>query len=463
MRFRFFLGLLALLCLGLMPLAAQPAQSTPDFTALETVITEQLQAQNTPGIAIAIVHQGAVIYRAGFGVRSIEGQEPVTPDTLFRIGSTTKPMTALGLLMLAEDGRVALDAPISTYLPDFALGDDITVRHLLSHTAGLSDEAQAYGSLDADALAESMGNFTSASQFAPAGQVHSYSNPGFNIAGRVIEVVTGQYYADYMEKVVFRALGLKRTTLYPNIAITYPVAIGYEPSLFGRLNVTRPNTDNVAEYPSGFAYSSVNDLTNLINFILMEGQPILGEVWGKEMLTPVVPAISGGFEYGLGVMIGEYRGTPMIGHDGKINGYTALLQTLPAHQFGVVILGNNIAFDPTPIFDAAVDSVLTLPVPDETADIVQTGELDDYVGTYALKNPAGDVVISVRVTLENGGLTAAPDGQPRLDLIPISGINTFEAHLGGQPLGVTLTFMADEQGTFTYLSVGYRVATRQPE
>jgi CubicO group peptidase (beta-lactamase class C family) len=451
---------MVMLCLAVS--VAQAQDQALDFAPLEAAISEALTAQNTPGLSVAVVYQGRVIYSGGFGVRNLETRDPVTADTLFQIGSVTKPLTAIGVLRLVQRGQVDLDAPVSQYLPEFTVSDNITVRHLLSHLGGLNDQAIPFGPTDPDALRASMATFDARAQFADVGLVQSYSNPGFNIVGAVIEAVSGQSYADYMAQRVFEPMGMARTTFHANRAITYPVAVGHVPTLFG-VAPQRPTSDNAAEYPSGFAYSSALDLTHLIEFILNDGQTngraVLTTDLARAMQQPVAGGLSGGW-YGLGLTVGTYRGTVDIGHNGQIEGYAALLQTLPEVDFGVVVLANNSAFDAAPIFDTAVEVVLDLPEPAQpTAEaIADLPPLADYVGDYDIRTVDGAAFVSINITAEqrdNGGyLIARALGQPLIRLNPV-GVDLFEMVVAEQVIG-QVGFIRDETDAVRFISLGGR-------
>lgn len=441
------------------PLTAQPAPSADDFAAVETVIDQQMAQQGVPGLAVAVVYQDELVYAQGFGVRSTETNDPVTPDTLFMIASTTKPLTAIGLLRLVDAGLVDLDAPVTTYLPELPWNEDITVRHLLSHTAGLSDAGDSLVSRDPDALRESVSLFSEASLFAPPGLVHSYSNPGIDLVGAIIEAVSGQYYADYMASEVFTPMGMTRSTFLASQAVTFPTAVGYQPDLMP----VRPLPDNAAEFPSGFALSSVTDLAHLVAFILNAGAvnetPIMSEGLAQEMQTPASVRLVSPVTYGLGLALEPYRETMRVGHNGNIIGFTSLLQTLPDHDLGVVVLTNSTGFDAEPIFSAVTDALIDLPPEDTVVSAVDAGDLTDFVGDYVLRDLAGEPTYSAAVSLLDGALRLQITGQPPLDLRPTAP-DTFELYFGPMSIGQTVAFLRDESGAARYIHVGGRVGVR---
>jgi CubicO group peptidase (beta-lactamase class C family) len=438
------------------------AQDNTNFVWLEEIIGTQMSQQNVPGLAIALVQGDEVIYRGGFGVRSTETQEAVTPDTLFHIGSTTKPLTAIGVLQLVDAGVLDLDEPVVTYLPEFAVDDAITLRHLLSHTAGLNDEANSRGSLAPEALQQAVLAFGPAAQFAPVGEVRAYSNVGFNIAGAVTEAAVDTPYADYMAQ-VFNQLKMKRTTFDPTLAMTYPLAVGYQPGLLGN-TIVRPMSANTAEAPSGILYSTVDDLARLVEFFLNEGvvdgTAIISPELFAAMTTPSAVRVGTAFAYGLGVFVDTYRETVTWGHDGKIDGYTAVLRTWPAYDLGVVLLASSIAFDGSAVEDAIAETLLGLPAPEAPAAVEAPDDLTPYLGTYVISNPQGEPVFEVTISLNEAGLKAQITGQPPLEL-RASAPDTFEAYFAGNPVGAQVLFLRDDAGNVRYISAGLRVGIRQ--
>ena len=249
-----------------------------NFHQLEQNIEASMHQSHIPGLALAIVHEYKLIYARGFGVTSVEdGGVPVTPETLFRIGSITKPLTGTAIMRLVEAGKLDLDTPVKAYIDWFRLSDPeatahVTLRMLLSHTSGLPTDAQHVGKRDPEGLEisvrEQIPEYT---LLAPPNTVMSYSNPGLNLAGYIAEVASGKHYAEFMQEAVFEPLQMHRTTFDPTRAMTYPVAQSHDLDKDGELHVQHQYADNVAHYPSGFAISTVMDLANLPSCICNRG------------------------------------------------------------------------------------------------------------------------------------------------------------------------------------------------
>ncbi len=444
------------------PVFAQETPLAVDLAPLTEVIEAQLAEHRIPGLGVAIVLNGEVILSEGFGVRSLETSDPVTADTLFRIGSTTKPLTTIGLLMLVEQGLVDLDAPVSQYVPEFTVSDAITVRHLLSHTAGMGDYAEPFGRLDPDALSDYVASLDRRAVFAPPGEVLSYCNPCFDTLGRVIEVVSDQPYAEYMAEVVFPALGMERSTLLANVAITYPLAVGYSRQVMA-INPVRPMPDNAAEFPAGFVYSSPNDLIQLAQFVLnngvVDGEAALPEAAAREMATPILHV--GEMGYGLGLFTEAYRGTVAVGHGGAINGYASYFNTLPEYGLGVIVLANGDWFNAKPIFDAAVDLLLDLPAVDAAPVPELSAEaLEAYAGTYSVTDVYGASAATLEIAVEDGQLIAHVIGQPPLELRPFAE-DAFNVFVGTMDTETRVYFQRTSTGEVGYLSIGFRSGVRE--
>jgi len=171
----------------------------PNFKKVAQKIVSEMKRLSIPGVSVGIWHKGGEFY-AGFGVTSVEHPLPVTPDTLFQVGSISKTFTGTMLMQLAEQGKVDLDAPVRKYIKDLKLRDEnvakrVTIRLLLTHSGGwVGDYFNDFGNGD-DALANMVKDVARLPQVMPLGKLWSYNNVGFNIASRVIELATKKSYA----------------------------------------------------------------------------------------------------------------------------------------------------------------------------------------------------------------------------------------------------------------------------
>src|SRR5712692_2249909 len=229
------------------------AAVAPDFNSIDAAARQFMSNTKTPGVAVAIVRGSDVVYAKGFGVASLDAPSPVTADTLFQIGSLTTVFTAATILSLAAQGKIRLDVPVGNYVsglnPSIAR---LTASQLLSHTAGLKDEPAEYGSHDERAFAEYPRSWTSAYAILPPGTTFSYSNPGFTLAGLMVQEAAGEPFPQLVEERVFTPLSMKHSTFRPTVAICPVLSLarrdhGHRPGLCER-TVTRVDSSPAEMY-----------------------------------------------------------------------------------------------------------------------------------------------------------------------------------------------------------------------
>jgi CubicO group peptidase (beta-lactamase class C family) len=212
------------------PVTVAPDASAP-FRAVAAKMQAILAANKVPGASLGILSGGREEY-ADFGVANVGTKEAVAGETLFQMGSLTKTYTATAVMRLMQQGKINLDATVRTYLPDLKLADEataaqVTIKNLLTHTGGWWGDAFVDTGNGDDALARYMAEkLPTFPQIAPVGQYFSYSNSGFIVAGRVIEVVTGMTYRAAIQTLVLDPLGMSPTT-FTDDALTHPHALGY--------------------------------------------------------------------------------------------------------------------------------------------------------------------------------------------------------------------------------------------
>jgi CubicO group peptidase (beta-lactamase class C family) len=260
-----------------------------DSGFIERAALEELQATKTPGAAVAVVMGDQVIFSHGYGVANVDSGAPLTPDMLFRLGSTTKMFTASAVVGLALDGKLDLNAPVSQYISglDPTIGQ-LTANQLLSHTSGLHDEAPMFGSHDETALGIGIHTWKADFLFAPPGRIYSYSNPGYWLAGYLAETVAGKPYADVIAERVFSPLGMTHSTLRPSMAMTWPLAQGHE-IRDGKPAVIRPAADNASGWPAGSIFSSALELSRFVIAFMNDGRLDGRQVLPPKLIVIVMP------------------------------------------------------------------------------------------------------------------------------------------------------------------------------
>lgn len=324
----------------LAPGQAPGALAVLEPAAIERSVKAEMQKAGIPGAAIGVIQGDKLIYSRAFGVASVDTQAPADPNMLFRLGSTTKMLTATAVLSLAAEGRIDLNSPISTCIQGLhpAIGR-LTAHQLLSHTAGLVDQAVMDGPHDDSALGAAIRQWNGSRLFTQPGAVFSYANPGYWLAGYLVESVTGKPYADAMVQQVFQPLGMSRSTFRPLMAMTWPLAQGHEN---GR--VLRPAPDNASNWPAGSAYSSIPEMSRFVIALMnggrLEGKQALPAQVVALMLQPRAKTADPGSTYGYGLYFSERRGVRWVEHVGLRAGYASLVRIAPEHRTAMIVLTN---------------------------------------------------------------------------------------------------------------------------
>jgi len=319
-------------------------------------LSEFVQATATrfriPGVAVGVWADGQEAY-ACHGVTSVDNPLPVDPDTLFLLGSVTKTYTATTLMRLVADGRVDLDAPVRRYVPELRLKDEpaaaeVTVAQLLNHTAGLDwGFIDDFGEGD-DALAGYVARLPELELIAPPGGRASYSQAGFNLAGRIVEKVTGLTFERAVATLVLEPLGLRHSFFARDDVMTRRFVVGHNRDQDGTLSIARLWRRSRGDNPGGGLASSVGDQLRWARFHLGDGRGERGvRVLPAEVLArmkqPTV-ALRGstlGDAIGIGWFLREVDGVHTVGHGGSANGQFAELLTVPERGFAVVALANG--------------------------------------------------------------------------------------------------------------------------
>jgi CubicO group peptidase (beta-lactamase class C family) len=421
-----------------------------DFEPLEKVAAEELRKTGAPGGAIAIVLGDRVIYTSGFGVASVETNEPVRPEMLFRLGSTTKMFTAAALVTLAERGALDLNAPVGSYVNGLnAKIARVTADHLLSHRSGLFDEAPMMGSHDETALEKEVRAWTESRFFTEPGQVFSYSNPGYWFAGFLIEHASNRKYADQLEESLFGPLGMKSTTLRPLVAMTFPLAQGHEETPQGP-RVIRPAANNAASWPAGSIFSNVLDLSRFVIAFLndgrIDGRQVLSPAVIRSLSTPRAKIPGGDVSYGYGVQLAKSRGVDMVSHGGSRAGYGSSIRMVPSKKFGVITVANRTGIGLGATAEKAIEIALSLEPATTTANApsaLTATEMNAYAGTYS-QGPR-----TIEVLVRDGKLLLKQNNRER----PLVKFGDDDFRANGGPRYV---FVRNASGAIEYLHSGSR-------
>jgi CubicO group peptidase (beta-lactamase class C family) len=321
------------------------AQESLD-SALASAITAEMRATGAPGASIAIVRDGRVAYMQGFGTTSAEGGQPMTPSTLFRIGSITKALTGIAALQLRDAGRLDFAAPIGRHAPELhAALAKLTLEQLLTHTAGVGQDGSGNGSHDDAALAARVRRWGAEQLIAPPDDIYSYSSPGYWLAGFILERVTGEPYADVMTKYVFEPLGMRRSTLRPLMALTHPLALDHRVGNDGVARVLRPYADDASTWPGGSVFSSAEELARAAIALLddgrLDGRQALAPSTAQGMRSARARQAAGGCWYSYGLSVCRRGSVETLSHYGFRSGSGAVFTLIPSRRAAIIILSNR--------------------------------------------------------------------------------------------------------------------------
>lgn len=408
---------LVALCLTAVPALASPAPP-PGYARLAEGV---VKAYADPGLfsgAVLVARDGKPVFRKAFGLANREWDIANTPQTRFRLGSITKQFTAAAILQLAEQGKLSVDDPITKFYPDApAAWAPITLKHLLTHTSGIPSYTAIPGffarTARLDLTPEGIVALTRDKplEFAP-GSRYAYDNTGYILLGYVIEKVSGQTYAAYLQEHIFTPLGMMdsgydvSTTVLPRRAAGYSTG-GGKVSNADFLAMTLP-------YAAGSLYSTVDDL-------LVWDQALHA---GKAIKPASVAAMftDYGFKYGFGQGVSVQKGHRTWSHSGGINGFSTMLTHLPDDGLTVVVLG-NIEEAPSGRVSQKLIDVYFDPKAGAGAGVKPSArDLDHFVGRYRM-SPA----ITIEVTRDGDHLFAQRTHQPRVELFRESGRSYFVA------------------------------------
>ncbi len=319
----------------------------PQFDEISQLIEAKMAEHRTTGVALGIYRNG-VSQSRGFGVTNVDNPQEVTPDTVFAIASISKTVAATALMRLHDQGLIDVEAPVREYLPDFRVADidatrDVRIWHLMTHTPGWE------GQLDTpDRGPATSANFIETlrtlPQLARPGEVWSYNNAGWGVAGRVIEVVTKQNISDALHDLVFAPLGLDRAFSRTGDAMSFRFAAGHG-ERDGRTVVNRPFqlSANVA---AGGCAMSVENLLRYAVFHIGDGTTQTGERLMTKaslelMRTPRIRKNSSTDEMGLGWHLRTLNGVLTAQHGGTLAGHSLHVQLVPQRNLAFAILTNH--------------------------------------------------------------------------------------------------------------------------
>jgi CubicO group peptidase (beta-lactamase class C family) len=438
------------------------------LTEIDELVREQMEKWEVPGLTVGILHDGRV-ETAGYGVTSLETKQPVVPETIFQIGSISKVFTATLVMTLVNEGKLDLDVPVVTYVPDLPLADDmarrtITVRHLLTHMGGFyGDRFDDHGIGD-DALANAVAAFHDLEQQTAPGELWTYCNAGFDLAGRAVELILGQPFEQAMSERVFNPLGLARTTYFAHEAIRHSVAVGHTQVPNQPARIADPWPIPRRSNPAGGITSNVAELLRFARAHVQDGEldgvRLLDAESARAMRTTQAQA-----DYrrtrGLGWNLRQAAGLTIAEHNGGTNGFMSRLTTVPERGFAIAILtnGDHGSAAHGKIGDVALERFLGIKEEKPQRITLGAAALARFAGTY--RHNLADLTLTVedggyRVErVARNGFTGEETVRDPFRLVPITD-HIFVVD-GGELDGAYAEMILDADGGVRFLRFGGRL------
>jgi len=425
-------------------------------SAIDEVIQRRVPADG-PGVAVAVIRDGVVIYKNGYGCANLEWRQPIGPDTLFGLGSVTKPFTAQAIMLLEQQGKLRLDDEVTHYLPDAPThGRQITIRQLLTHTSGIANFVTQPGfwpniAREQRTAMEVTGLFRDLPLDFEPGENYSYSNSAYVLLGRLIETLSGMPYGAFIESALFAPLAMTHSRYMDDQRIIPQRAARYlrEEETW----VRAPYYSASVTYAAGGLGSTLDDLI-LWDQALREGTMISREVDAR-MRTSV--RLNDGREmgYGFGWGLSRYRGRAVTHHAGGVPGYSSFVGRFLEDHMTIIVLSNIGLFDAAGLAKEIANALLSLSAPERLAITEAPSELDACAGGY--ENFIGEAL-----EISRNGERLTVSGELTCDLIPL-GRATYAA---ADDPDITLRFEQPDARGYTRVMVivpiYWFVATRRP-
>jgi len=392
--------------------------------------------------SILIARRGRVLLSKGYGMANIEHRVANTPQTRFRLGSITKPFTAIAILQLQERGLLSVNDPIRKHLPDYPkVGDTITIHHLLTHTSGILSYTSLPDYRETMAIPspprKSIDKVKHLPLEFPPGARFKYNNSGYILLGLIIETVSGKSYEQYVAENVLRPAKMKNSGYDHNYTILRHRASGYERLRTGFLANAR-YIDMTTPHAAGALYSTVGDLYLFER--ALRGEALLKKRSLEKAFTPFKE------NYGYGWFIVRALRRKCIGHQGSINGFASFLMRFPDDDVCIIVLSNYYHAPAMQIAGGLAEVVFGEKhrrTPRRVAVKVDPALYDAYVGQYAL--PPN---YTVTITKEKSRLFTRLTGQPKYELFAQSETRFFLKEVDAE-----VTFFKNAAGAVTHLVI----------
>lgn len=323
-------------------------QSTARLDSVNQYIRSELTRQHIPGASVTILRGDSVVLSQGYGWANIELRVPASDSTIYQSGSMGKQFTAAGIMLLVGRGRLRLEDRITKWLPEGkGVWDSVTIRHLLTHTAGMAEYTDSTFDYRKDYTEDQLVRFAASRplDFVP-GQRWSYSNTGYLLLGVVIHRVTGQFYGDVLRRLIFEPVRMNTTRVISEADIIPNRAAGYQ-LVRGQVKNQSWVSPSLNTTADGALYFSVKDLARWA--VALDHGPVPGKAVLDAAWAPVHLNDGGTYPYGFGWDLTDQRGHRRIGHTGSWQGFKTALYRYPEYGLSIMMLTNLDQAHPGPI------------------------------------------------------------------------------------------------------------------
>jgi CubicO group peptidase (beta-lactamase class C family) len=417
---------------------------------LDQLVTAYTNLNQFSGAAL-VAHRGEVLLRKGYGMANWEHNRPNRPESVFRIGSMTKPFTAIAIMQLVEQGKLSTTTPINTFLPTFPQGEQITVHHLLSNRSGIPDYVLTpeYRALAKQPItaAELIARFQNRPLLFAPGTDFNYSNLNWVILGYLLEQTTGKPYATVIEEQILQPAGMKLAGYAWEQPIIPGRAQGYIDT--GEKMLNAELIDETTMQGAGGLYATVDDLYGWAQ--ALQKQRLVQAETLQQMIQPISQPVDGqGYGYGWELHTSHQRNA--FGHSGGLPGYVSNFLLLPSAQAAIIILSNLGSASVAQLSEGMAAILLGEPyaMPSARSYVqVDPAVLAIYAGKYTLTFFGRTSILTFAV--ENDRLTLEVSGLPKTVCSALTE-TTFYARSKGD---VELTFVRAVDGSVPSIAVNW--------
>lgn len=445
-------------------LAQQPSGPPADTKARVDKLFAKWDKPDSPGCALAVFQGDRIVYERGYGMADLDHDIPIVPSTVFHVASMSKQFTAASILLLAQEGKLALDDEVRKYFPEMPdFGVPIAIRHLIHHTSGLRDQ---WDLLNLAGWRESLDLITDEDVLAvlarqkdlnfPPGEKHVYCNTGYTLLGQVVKRASGQSLREFTRARIFEPLGMKNTHFRDDHAeIVKNMAYGYEPAKGGTFRLSVTNFDTVG---------ATSLLTTVEDLALWDENFYNPRVGGPELVKRMLERgrLNSGkqLDYAFGLVIGKYRGLPTVDHGGSDAGYRSDMVRFAEQHLTVACLCNAAESNPSELTRNVADIYLAGELKplgpaesDEKPIQLSEAQLKSKVGIYW----KADEDRTAKIIFKDGKLYLV-DGDDTLELKPLDENRfrlliervefAFKSNPTGGPVKLSIAAIEDEPEVF---------------